>query len=1203
MANEFKVKNGLISPNAILQGSTSGTITVVATATAGTNTITLPAATGTAALTTNKLSDFASTTSSELKGVISDETGSGALVFATSPTLVTPVLGTPTSVTLTNATGLPVSTGISGLGTGVATFLGTPSSANLASAITDETGTGALVFANTPTLVTPVLGVATATSVNKVAITAPASSATLTLADGSTLATSGAFSTTFTTTNTTTLTLPTTGTLATLTGTETFANKTLTAPDINAGTADSLTSLSVRDTSAAFDVTISATSSTALTAGRTLTLDLVNAARSLKLAGNIDIAANFSTSGANAVTLTSTGATNVTLPTTGTLATTGNLSQFSATTSAQLAGVISDETGSGALVFANTPTLVTPVLGVATATSVNKVAITAPATGSTLTIADGKTLTASNTLTFTGTDSSSVAFGAGGTVAYTGNKLSDFASTTSSELKGVISDETGSGVLVFATSPTFTTGIDGGATFSAFASSTSLTLGYSSTAASTTNISTGAVAAATTKTINIGTGGAASSTTNINLGSSNGGTVTVNKDLVVTGDLTVNGTTITVNSTTITVDDKNIELGSVATPTNTTADGGGITLKGATDKTFNWVNATSAWTSSEHVALASGKNVLLNGSTSGTITLAVAATAGTNTITLPAATGTVALASSALTSGRVPIIDGNGALTDNGYLLFNSGTGALTAQHLVANSTISGGIATLQEIDTLETTFNLVNDTAETINFGGAATTMYIGPPGTMYASGNYWLFGGSNGASYSKNIYIGPGSSGGATNIYLGDANLGVNTTTVYGTLELGHASDTTLSRSSAGVLAVEGVVVPTISSTSTLTNKTLTAPVIDNIKLGYTTTATAAGTTTLTVSSNYYQRFTGTTTQTVVLPVTSTLVTGMSYAIENVSTGNLTVNSSGGNLVATVIPGTTMIFLCIGTTLTTAADWDAEYDEFAAITGTGSVALSTSPTFTTSIDSSATFGAFASSTSLTLGYTGTAASTTNISTGAVAASTTKTINIGTGGAVNNTTNINLGSSNGSGVIETYRQLNVNSSYGTIQMLGGNSFNVSGSSDEVRLLASGSNAFVIGSTGNAAPVVLSVSNTEVLRVSSTSVNIKQSLTLEGQTGFSISAAVTAAGSTQGTATALTKTINNVTTVAASTGVVLPTAVAGYIVIVRNGGANALNVYPATGAAINAGAANAAHSLPVGAMIQYVATSTTQWYTMSSTFA
>ena len=89
---------------------------------------------------------------------VTTSTGSGNNVLSTSPTLVTPILGTPTSGTLTNCTGLPVSTGISGLGSGVATFLATPSSANLASAVSDETGSGALVFANTPTLVTPVLG-------------------------------------------------------------------------------------------------------------------------------------------------------------------------------------------------------------------------------------------------------------------------------------------------------------------------------------------------------------------------------------------------------------------------------------------------------------------------------------------------------------------------------------------------------------------------------------------------------------------------------------------------------------------------------------------------------------------------------------------------------------------------------------------------------------------------------------------------------------------------------------------------------------------------------------------------------------------------------------------------------------------------------------------------------------------------------------
>jgi hypothetical protein len=96
-------------------------------------------------------------------------------------------LGTPVSATLTNATGLPISSGVSGLGSNVATFLATPSSANLAAALTDETGSGANVFATSPTLVTPVLGVASATSINKVAFTAPATGSTLVIADGKTL--------------------------------------------------------------------------------------------------------------------------------------------------------------------------------------------------------------------------------------------------------------------------------------------------------------------------------------------------------------------------------------------------------------------------------------------------------------------------------------------------------------------------------------------------------------------------------------------------------------------------------------------------------------------------------------------------------------------------------------------------------------------------------------------------------------------------------------------------------------------------------------------------------------------------------------------------------------------------------------------------------------------------------------------------------
>jgi hypothetical protein len=91
------------------------------------------------------------------------------------------------------------------------------------------------------------------------------------------------------------------------------------------------------------------------------------------------------------------------------------------------------------------------------------------------------------------------------------------------------------------------------------------------------------------------------------------GNTSIGGSLVVTGNLTINGTTTTLNSTTVNVDDINIILGDTASPTNASADGGGITLKGTTDKTFNWVSATDAWTSSENLNLASGKSLYLNG--------------------------------------------------------------------------------------------------------------------------------------------------------------------------------------------------------------------------------------------------------------------------------------------------------------------------------------------------------------------------------------------------------------------------------------------------------------------------------------------------------------------------------------------------------------------------------------------------------------
>ena len=172
--------------------------------------------------------------------------------------------------------------------------------------------------------------------------------------------------------------------------------------------------------------------------------------------------------------------------------------------------------------------------------------------------------------------------------------------------------------------------------------------------------------------------------------------------VTLTGNLTVNGTTTTINSTTLTVDDKNIELGSVATPTNTTADGGGITLKGATDKTFNWVNATGAWTSSEHINLASGKSYYVNG----TLLKDVAETLTNKTIALGSNTisGTIAQFNTALTDADFATLAGTETLTSKTI-------GATTTATISANTATTVDTVAIANFTTMEYTLSIKQGT------------------------------------------------------------------------------------------------------------------------------------------------------------------------------------------------------------------------------------------------------------------------------------------------------------------------------------------------------------------------------------------------------------------------------------------------------------------------------------------------------------
>jgi hypothetical protein len=327
---------------------------------------------------------------------------------------------------------------------------------------------------------------------------------------------------------------------------------------------------------------------------------------------------------------------------------------------------ITSQTGTGTkFVVDNTPTLITPVLGVATVTSVNKVIITQPATNSTLTIADGATLSCPSAGSVSGTNTGDDATNsqysnlitnsnhtgdATGATALTVVRIN--GQSLASLATGILFNTTSTGVPSIAVAGTdyvipsgtitgnaanvtgivaIVNGGTGETTQQAAINALTGTQGAGKFLRSDGNNSTlSAITAADLPNL---TGVITSNSSGVTSITSQTGTgtkfvvddspvlitpdigVAIGTSLVLSGGLTVNGTTTTLNSTTLDISDKNIVLGNVTTPSEATADGGGITLRSVSDRLFTYVASTTSWTSSENIDLVAGKVIKFAGTT------------------------------------------------------------------------------------------------------------------------------------------------------------------------------------------------------------------------------------------------------------------------------------------------------------------------------------------------------------------------------------------------------------------------------------------------------------------------------------------------------------------------------------------------------------------------------------------------------------
>jgi hypothetical protein len=171
------------------------------------------------------------------------------------------------------------------------------------------------------------------------------------------------------------------------------------------------------------------------------------------------------------------------------------------------------------------------------------------------------------------------------------------------------------------------------------------------------------------------------------------GNLSVGGNAVITGNLTVNGTTTTLSSTEVVVADKNIVLANVTTPTDVTADGAGLTIRGTSDKTFNWVDATDAWTSSEHINLASSKAYYINGTSvlnGNTLGSGIVNSSLNSVGTLTSGSLGVGFTTVAVARGGTGVATLTGLVKGNGTSAFSAAVDG--TDYLSPNATIDGGV-------------------------------------------------------------------------------------------------------------------------------------------------------------------------------------------------------------------------------------------------------------------------------------------------------------------------------------------------------------------------------------------------------------------------------------------------------------------------------------------------------------------------------